>query len=178
METSHGTIVWLTGLSGAGKSSIANAVWQQLRLRGIEAEVLDGDELRAKINRDLGFSKQDRDENVRRIGSIAALLSGHGITVLVAAISPYRAARDMVRSMADSFIEVHVDAPLALCERRDPKGLYRRASRGEIAHLTGVDDPYEAPLNPEVHCRTDLESLEESVEKVLRIILVRAQQTG
>ncbi len=178
MEASSGTIVWLTGLSGAGKSSIANSVWQELRRQGIDAEVLDGDELRAQINRDLGFSKKDRDENVRRIGSIAALLSAHGVTVLVAAISPYRAARDLVRSTAGcSFVEVHVDAPLKICEQRDPKGLYRRARKGEIAHLTGVDDPYEAPLAPEVHCRTDLESLDESVNKVMNSILMRAKKT-
>jgi adenylylsulfate kinase len=165
-------VVWLTGLSGSGKTSIARAVEAALCERKVAVEVLDGDTIREKLSRGLGFSKQDRDENVRRAGYIAGLLAGHGVVVLVALISPYRAVRSEVRAQMAGlpFIEVYVNAPLAVCERRDPKGLYQKARRGEIASFTGLDDPYEPPLSPDVECRTDLESVEDSAKRVLNAL--------
>lgn len=168
-----GLTVWLTGLSGAGKSTIALAVHGHLEARGLHAEILDADELRKHLNRDLGFSKEDRDENVRRIGFVADLLTRHGIIVLVAAIAPYRKTRDEVREKIGRFVEVHVDAPLSLCESRDPKNLYKKVRRGELQNFTGVDDPYEPPLSPDVRCNTDTETIDESAAKVLQTILSR-----
>jgi adenylylsulfate kinase len=165
-----GVVVWLTGLSGSGKSTICHAVHEVLIARGMSVEILDGDDLRKELTRDLGFSKEDRDENIRRIGYVAHVLSRHGVVVLVAAISPYRASRDRVRKTVGNFLEVYVDAPLDVCESRDPKGLYAKARAGEILSFTGIDDPYEEPLKPEVHCDTFMEPLEESREKVLEAI--------
>jgi adenylyl-sulfate kinase len=162
--------VWLTGLSSAGKSSIAQAVCEQLRARGIPVELLDGDLVRRNLSHGLGFSKEDRDENIRRIGFVAELLSRHGVIVVVAAISPYRALRDEVRARIGNFVEVWVNAPLAVVEERDRKGIYRRCRAGELHGVTGLDDPYEPPLAPEVACHTDRETLEESTAKVLRAI--------
>ena len=166
-----GAIVWLTGLSGAGKSTIAHAAEAQLIAQGVCAEVLDGDSIREKFSRGLGYSKQDRDENVRRAGYVAGLLARHGVVVLVALISPYRAARDQVRedmrSAGIRFVEVFVNAPLDVCEARDPKGLYEKARRGEIPAFTGLEDPYEPPLSPEVECRTDRDTVETCVGSVL-----------
>ena len=138
---------------------------------GVAVEVLDGDVIREKFSRGLGFSKEDRDENVRRAGYVAKLLARHDVVVLVALISPYRAARDEVRAQMEGipFIEVYVNAPLAVCEGRDTKGLYGRARRGEIAAFTGVDDPYEAPVAAEVECCTDRESAEVSVGRVIEV---------
>jgi adenylylsulfate kinase len=133
-------------------------------------EILDGDVLRKHLSRDLGFSKEDRDENIRRIGFIADLLTRNGVVVLVAVISPYRAVRDEVRQRIGRFLEVYVDAPLEICEQRDPKGLYRRARRGELRGFTGIDDPYEAPLAPGVWCHTDRETLKDSTEKVISAV--------
>lgn len=163
----RGVTVWFTGLSGAGKTTIRMAVEQELRDRGLKVEVLDGDIVRQYLTKGLGFSKEDRDENIRRIGFVAHLLSRNGVVVLVSAISPYRATRDEVRQRTGDFVEVYVNAPLAICEQRDVKGLYKRARAGEIKQFTGIDDPYEAPLNADVECRTDEESLEESTAKVL-----------
>jgi adenylylsulfate kinase len=163
----RGATVWFTGLSGAGKTTIRMAVEQELRTRGYKVEVLDGDVVRENLTKGLGFSKADRDENIRRIGFVAHLLSRNGVIVLVSAISPYRDARDEVRSRIGDFVEVYVNAPLAVCEQRDVKGLYKKARAGEIKQFTGIDDPYEAPLNPEIECKTDQETLEESVAKVL-----------
>jgi adenylylsulfate kinase len=165
----HGSVVWLTGLSGSGKSTIARAVAQELLKQGVPVEVLDGDAIREKLSRGLGFSKQDRDENVRRVGYVAQLLARHGVVVVVALISPYRALRDEVRGGMNGilFIEVYVNAPLEVCEARDTKGLYQKARRGEISSFTGVDDPYEAPVSAEVECRTDRESVELSAGRVL-----------
>jgi adenylylsulfate kinase len=146
------------------------AVEQELRARGLKVEVLDGDIVRENLTRGLGFSKEDRDENIRRIGFVAHLLSRNEVIVLVSAISPYRSIRDEVRQRIGSFVEVFVNAPLAICEERDVKGLYKKARAGEIKQFTGIDDPYEAPLNPEVECRTDLESLEESTAKVIQYL--------
>lgn len=163
----RGVTVWLTGLSGAGKTTIARALEEELRARGRRVEVLDGDVIRQNLTRGLGFSKEDRDENIRRIGFVAHLLTRNGVIVLVAAISPYREVREEVRRRIGDFVEVYVNAPLEVCEQRDVKGLYRRARAGEISHFTGIDDPYEPPPAPEVECRTDRETVEESVRKVL-----------
>lgn len=168
MQTQQrGATIWFTGLSGAGKTTLCRAVEQKLRENGCRVEVLDGDLIRENITSGLGFSKEDRDENVRRIGFLAQMLTRNNVIVLVAAISPYRSARDKVRHNIENFIEVYVNAPLEVCEERDVKGLYQKARSGKIPHFTGIDDPYEPPLNPEVECRTDRETLEESVAKVL-----------
>lgn len=167
MQQRRGVTVWFTGLSGSGKSTIARALEAQLREWGYGLEVLDGDIVRTNLTKGLGFSREDRDENIRRIGFVSHLLTRNGVIVLVSAISPYRDIRDEVRDRIDDFIEVYVDAPLAVCENRDVKGLYKRARAGEIKQFTGIDDPYEAPLKPEVHCHTDQETIEESVVKVL-----------
>lgn len=163
----RGVTVWFTGLSGAGKSTIAEAVAKQLKAEGYPLEILDGDIVRTNLTKGLGFSREDRDENIRRIGFVAHLLTRNGTIVLVSAISPYREVRDEVRDRIGDFIEVHVSAPLEVCEQRDVKGLYRRARAGEIKGFTGIDDPYEAPLNPEINCQTHQETLEESVAKVI-----------
>ncbi|HEY3837318.1 MAG TPA: adenylyl-sulfate kinase, partial [Bryobacteraceae bacterium] len=154
--------IWFTGLSGAGKTTLNLAVYQQLETRGFRVESLDGDDVRRFLGRGLGFSKPDRDENIRRIGYVAGLLTRHGVVVLVSAISPYRAVRDEVRQSIGSFVEIYVDAPVEICEQRDTKGLYRRARSGELKGFTGVDDPYESPLQPEVVCHTGSETIEES----------------
>ncbi|AEB12563.1 Adenylyl-sulfate kinase [Marinithermus hydrothermalis DSM 14884] len=163
----RGVTVWFTGLSGAGKTTLARAIYDELKRRGHRVEILDGDVVRQYLTKGLGFSKEDRDENIRRIGFVAHLLTRNGVIVLVSAISPYRATREEVRRNIGDFIEVYVNAPLEVCEARDVKGLYKKARAGEIKNFTGIDDPYEPPVNPEVECRTDLESVEESVAKVL-----------
>jgi len=170
IATSGGLTVWFTGLSGAGKTTIAQAIYEKLWAKGLKVEILDGDVVRRQLSKDLGFSKEDRDENIRRLGFIAQLLNRNGVIVLVSAISPYRAIREEVRSAVPNFLEVYVNAPLEICEHRDPKGHYRKARSGEIAHFTGVTDPYEPPLIPEVECRTDLESLSDSVALVMKAI--------
>lgn len=163
----QGLTVWFTGLSGAGKSTLCREVERRLRERGCRVEVLDGDLVRRELTRGLGFSREDRDENIRRIGFVAHLLSRNGVIVLVAAISPYAATRQEVRQRVRRFVEVYVNAPLEVCEGRDPKGLYRRARAGEIPLFTGLSDPYEPPLAPEVECRTDLEPLPGCAERVM-----------
>ena len=162
----RGVTIWFTGLSGAGKTTINTAFREKLQTQGYKFEVLDGDIVRENLTKGLGFSKEDRDENIRRIGFVAHLLTRNDVIVLVSAISPYREIRDEVRGKIGEFVEVYVNAPLEVCEARDVKGLYQRARAGEIKSFTGIDDPYEPPLNPEVECRTDLEDLEESVSKV------------
>jgi adenylylsulfate kinase len=163
----RGVTVWLTGLSGAGKSTITDALEIELRNRGCKLEVLDGDIVRTNLTKGLGFSKEDRDTNIRRIGFVSHLLTRNGVIVLVSAISPYRAVREEVRETIGDFMEVYVSAPLEVCESRDVKGLYKRARSGEIKQFTGIDDPYEPPTNPEVNCETHNETLEESVNKVI-----------
>jgi adenylylsulfate kinase len=165
-------IFWksLTGLSGAGKTTICRAVEQKLLERDYKVEVLDGDIVRQNLTKGLGFSKEDRDENIRRIGFVAQLLTRNGVVVLVAAISPYRDVRNEVRQKIGNFIEVYVNAPLDVCEQRDVKGLYQKARAGEIKNFTGINDPYEAPTYPEVECQTNCETLDESVDKVLKAI--------
>ena len=162
-----GVTVWFTGLSGAGKTTITDALTAKLRDRGAKLEVLDGDIVRTNLTKGLGFSKEDRDENVRRIGFVSHLLTRNGVIVLVSAISPYRNIRDEVRERIGDFMEVYVSAPVEVCEQRDVKGLYAKARSGEIKQFTGISDPYEAPLNPEINCETHKETLEESVGKVI-----------
>ncbi len=163
-----GCVLWFTGLSGSGKTTISRGVEQELRLRKCLVEVLDGDVVRTHLSKGLGFSKQDRDTNIRRIGFVANLLSRDGIIAITAAISPYRNIRDEVRRMTESkFIEVYVNASVEVCEARDVKGLYAMARAGEIQGFTGIDDPYEEPLNSEIVCYTAEETVEESVAKVI-----------
>ncbi|MEA5551399.1 adenylyl-sulfate kinase [Anabaena cylindrica UHCC 0172] len=162
-----GVTVWLTGLSGAGKSTITKALEQKLQLLGHKTEVLDGDIVRQNLSKGLTFSKADRDENIRRIGFVSHLLTRNGVIVIVSAISPYRSVREEVKQRIGNFVEVYVNSPLAICEGRDVKGLYKKARSGEIKGFTGIDDPYEPPLNPEIECRTDQETIIESTEKIL-----------
>ncbi|BAU65007.1 adenylylsulfate kinase [Stanieria sp. NIES-3757] len=163
----RGVTVWFTGFSGAGKTTITNALVEELKNQGFDIEVLDGDIIRENLTKDLGFSKEDRDTNIRRIGFVAQLLTRHGVIVLVPVISPYRAIRAEMRQKIGDFVEVFVNAPLAVCEDRDVKGLYKKARAGEIKQFTGIDDPYEPPLNPDVECRTDKEEVAECVAKVM-----------
>ncbi len=162
-----GFTVWLTGLSGAGKSTIANGLARELRARGMKVEVLDGDVIRTNLSKGLGFSKEDRDTNVLRVGWVAEVLSRNGVAVLCALISPYRETRNKVRERIENFVEVYVNAPLEEVIRRDVKGLYKKALAGEIKNFTGISDPYEPPEQPEVICYTAQETIEESVQKVL-----------
>jgi sulfate adenylyltransferase len=164
----RGVTVWFTGLSGSGKTTISRGVEQELKKRGFNVEVLDGDVIRQNLTKGLGFSKEDRDENIRRIGFVAHLLTRNNAIVLAAAISPYRNIRREVRQRVGDFIEVYVDAPVEVCETRDTKGLYAKARSGEIKNFTGVSDPYEIPEAPEVVCYTDKESEQESVQKVIQ----------
>ena len=171
-QSSQGTglTVWFTGLSSAGKSTISKAVFEKLWARGYKVELLDGDAVRQNLSKGLGFSKEDRDENVRRVGFVAELLTRNGIIALVSLISPYRPVREEVRRRIGHFLEVYVHAPLEVCEQRDVKGLYRRARAGEFHGMTGVDDPYEPPLAADVECRTDRETAAESTAKVVEAI--------
>jgi adenylyl-sulfate kinase len=160
--------LWLTGLSGAGKSTLARAVQDELLGRGLPVEILDGDEVRATLSRGLGFSREDRDENVRRIGFVTRLLARNGVVAIAAAISPYRATRHEVRSAHEApFIEVFVDCSLDEIERRDTRGLYARARRGEVTEVSGVSAPYEPPLAPELRVKTDVETIDESRDAIL-----------
>jgi adenylyl-sulfate kinase len=169
-------IVWLTGLSGAGKSTLAAAV-RDVVAASQPVEVLDGDEIRAYLSKDLGFSRADRETNIRRIGFVARLLARHGVIAIAAAISPYASARHEVRALARAdrieFVEVFVSAALDSLVARDVKGLYRRALAGEVRNFTGISDPYEAPLEPEVTVRTDHESVQESTAKILKALADR-----
>lgn len=162
-----GFVLWFTGLSGAGKSTLSALVAEELRRRGVHVEVLDGDEVRTHLSKGLGFSKEDRDTNVRRIGFVAKLLARAGACAITAAISPYREVRDEQRAQIDRFVEVYCACPIDALAARDPKGLYKRALAGEIPHFTGIGDPYEPPLSPEVTLHTDRESKEESLAKLL-----------
>jgi adenylyl-sulfate kinase len=159
--------LWFTGLSGAGKSTIANIVAADLQDRGAKVELLDGDEVREHLSKGLGFSKEDRDTNIRRIGWVAKVLSRNGVIAITAAISPYRALRDEMRGQIDNFVEIHVATPFEVCEERDVKGLYAKARAGEIPQFTGLDDPYEPPLDPELRLETVGHSPEQSAAEVL-----------
>jgi adenylylsulfate kinase len=163
----RGAVIWFTGLSGSGKTTIAHQVEETLLESGVPVEILDGDVVRENLSKGLGFSKEDRDVNIRRIAFVAHLLQRNGVFVITAAISPYRAIREEARAMIKDFVEVYAEAPLEVCEERDVKGLYAKARAGEIKGFTGVDDPYEPPPRPEVTCKTDQETVEESAQKVL-----------
>lgn len=164
----RGVTVWFTGLSGAGKTTISRGVEKQLRSHGYKVEILDGDIVRQNLTKGLGFSKEDRDENIRRIGFVSHLLTRNGVIVLVSAISPYREIREEVRNRIGDFVQVYVNAPLKVCEERDVKGLYKKARAGEIKNFTGIDDPYEEPEQPDIMCQTDVESEAQSVANVLQ----------
>ncbi len=165
-------ILWFTGLSGSGKSTLAHAVEERLFEMGIHTYVLDGDNIRSGLNKDLGFSAEDREENIRRIGEVAKLFVDAGIITLTAFISPYKKDRQLVRNLVENgeFIEIYVKCPLEVCEQRDVKGLYKKARAGIIKNFTGIDDPYEEPENPEIIVETDKESLEESVNKIIKYL--------
>lgn len=172
MNGHKSAILWYTGLSGAGKSTLANKVEEKLFERGLHTYVLDGDNIRHGLNKGLGFSAEDRKENIRRIGEVAKLFVDGGVIVSTAFVSPYRADRDMVRAMmpAGEFIEIFVAASLEVCESRDPKGLYKKARAGEIKNFTGIDDPYEAPENAELSIDTGAKSLEECAAEVMNYL--------
>ncbi|CAH2715197.1 putative adenylyl-sulfate kinase [Neobacillus rhizosphaerae] len=173
IKNGHGSsVLWFTGLSGSGKSTIANAVSNELHRQGINEYVLDGDNIRHGLNRDLGFSDQDRTENIRRIGEVAKLFVDSGTVVTTAFISPFRSDRDQVRDLFEGgeFIEVFVDCPLEECERRDPKQLYAKARRGEIKEFTGINSPYETPERPEITIHSDLLTVKDAVEQILKYL--------
>jgi adenylylsulfate kinase len=171
---SKGTIVWLTGLSGAGKSTIGGELLSHFHEMNLNAELLDGDEIRELLSKGLGFSKEDRDLNIRRIGYVARLLARNGVLAITAAISPYREIRDEVRRLAAldgvRFVEVYLNPSLDSLIARDTKGLYRKALAGEISHFTGISDPYEPPLNPQIEIHTDTQSVEDSVEFIMKYL--------
>lgn len=165
-------VIWFTGFSGSGKSTVANCLERQLHGLGRHSMLLDGDNIRQGLNRDLGFTEADRIENIRRIGEVAKIMSDAGLIVITAFISPYRADRDMVRTLlsAGEFIEVHLSTPLAVCEERDPKGLYRKARRGEIPNFTGIDAPYEPPPAPELRIDTSVIPAEECATSIITLL--------
>ncbi|MCX8161133.1 MAG: adenylyl-sulfate kinase [Candidatus Saccharicenans sp.] len=166
-QEQRGFTLWFTGLPCSGKSAVADRVAEVLRAHNLKVERLDGDVVRQSLCRDLGFSKKDRDENIRRVAFVAKLLTRNGVAVLTSFISPYREIRDEARREIGEFIEVYVKCPLEVCMSRDVKGMYQKAIRGEIKEFTGISDPYEEPVNPELVLETDRESLEESARKVL-----------
>jgi adenylyl-sulfate kinase len=163
----QGFVLWFTGLSGSGKTTLAKPIEQELKRRGLRAERLDGDIVRQSLTRDLGFTKEDRDKNIERITFVAKLLSRNGVAVMCSFISPYRVVRQKVREETTSFIEVYVEVPLEEAINRDVKGLYQKAINGEIPNFTGISDPYEEPLGPEIRVPTHLETVEESVQRIL-----------
>ncbi|MFG1791134.1 adenylyl-sulfate kinase [Nocardia sp. NPDC049149] len=177
----HGITVWLTGLPSAGKTTLAGALAGQLRAEGRRCEVLDGDVVRQHLAQDLGFSRDDRDANVRRVGWVARLLATHGVIVIASIISPYRAARDGVRAYHRAggidFVEVHVATPLSVCVERDVKGLYARAKAGEITGLTGIDDPYEPPEKPDLRLDTSTDTVDQSLAELLAVLATRLPQS-
>ncbi|MFN8525485.1 MAG: adenylyl-sulfate kinase [Chloroflexota bacterium] len=175
---SQGFTVWFTGLSGAGKTTLSEKLAALLRDRGHQVELLDGDVVRTHLSKGLGFSREDRDTNIRRIGFVSKLLSRNGVAVVTAAISPYRSVRDEVRAEIDQFIEVYVKCSLDELVRRDVKGLYAKALRGEISQFTGVSDPYEEPLAPEVTVETDREAVDESLSKIIHALHARGLLLG
>ena len=171
----RGAIIWFTGLSGSGKSTLAHAIEEELHQRGCRTFVLDGDNVRHGLCGDLGFSSKDRQENVRRIGEMAKLFMEAGVIVLTAFISPCRADRDRVRSMVETgeFIEIYCDSPIEVCERRDVKGLYKKARTGQIAEFTGISSPYEIPVAPELTLNTGGDLLDDCVKQVVELLLNR-----
>ena len=163
-----GFTIWFTGLSGSGKSTISEILEKKFRQKTLKIEVLDGDVVRTHLSKGLGFSKEDRDANIRRIGYVASLLSRNGVIAITAAISPYREIRDEVRAMHENFVEVYAKCPLEVLEKRDVKGLYKKARTGELKQFTGISDPYEEPLQPEIVVETDKETPEQSAEKIIK----------
>lgn len=165
-------VLWLSGLSGSGKSTIANSLEEALYHHGKHTYLLDGDNIRHSLNSDLGFSEEDRHENIRRIGEVTRILVDAGLIVITAFISPFRQDREMVKKLFETneYIEIFIDAPLSLCEQRDTKGLYEKARNGEIADFTGISSPYEIPLSPAIHIETQKQSIDESVEKIMRFL--------
>lgn len=178
----QGFVVWFTGLSGSGKSTLAEALAPVLRERGRRIEILDGDIVRTNLSKGLGFSKEDRDANIRRIGFVANLLARNGVGVITAAISPYRAIREENRALVENdggaFIEVHAAATVEQCEARDVKGLYAKARAGEIKGFTGIDDPYESPAAPEVRCETGIDQPDASLRQILACLEARGLAPG
>jgi len=166
----RGFTLWFTGLSGSGKSTLSRKVEEILLERGLKVEVLDGDVVRTNLSKGLGFSKEDRDTNIRRIGFVCHLLTRNDVAAVAAAISPYQAIRDENRKLIGSFVEVFCKCPIEVLKERDPKGLYKKVEAGEIKHFTGIDDPYEEPTDPEVIVETDKESEEESVAKIVKTL--------
>jgi adenylylsulfate kinase len=167
-----GFTVWFTGLSGAGKSTIAEMLYHEFQARGMKTEILDGDVVRQNLSKGLGFSKEDRDTNILRIGFVAELLTRNGVATICCPISPYRQTRDQVREMVGAFVEVYVHATIEeLAQNRDPKGLYKKALAGQITGFTGVDDPYEAPEHPELVLDTMVETPEESLQRTLTTLM-------
>lgn len=169
----QGFTVWFTGLSGAGKTTLSTLLAARLREGGCEAELLDGDIIRTNLSKGLGFTREDRDTNIRRIGFVCELLSRHGVIAIAAAISPYRETRAEVKRNIHNFVEIFVDCPIEVLRIRDVKGLYKLAASGSVDRFTGVSDPYEAPLDPDVVVHSDVESTEESLEKVWSALLRR-----
>ena len=165
-------VLWMTGLSGAGKSTIANALEQRLHEMGKHTYLLDGDNVRHGLSQDLGFTEDDRVENLRRIAEVSKLMVDAGLIVISAFISPFKSERDAARAIFsnDEFFEVFIDAPLEVVEQRDTKGLYKRARSGEVKHFTGISSPYEAPQKPEIHLHTDLDGVEQSVDHIIQTI--------
>ena len=165
-----GFTLWFTGMSGSGKTTLARKVEEILLERGMKVEVLDGDIIRQHLSKGLGFSKEDRDENIRRIGWVCHILTRNDVVAIASAISPYKKIREENRKLIGRFVEVYCKCPIDVLKERDPKGLYAKALRGEIKNFTGIDDPYEPPDNPEIICETDKESVEESVNKIIRTL--------
>jgi adenylylsulfate kinase len=162
----EGVVIWFTGLSGAGKSTLAEAIAPKLRGHGKRVEILDGDVVRTNLSKGLGFSREDRDTNIARIAFVAHLLARNGVIVITAAISPFRETRDNARKLIGDFVEVHVAPPLEECIRRDVKGLYKKAIAGEIQQFTGISDPYEEPLSPEIRIDTSVVSVDEGAGRI------------
>lgn len=164
-------VIWFTGLSGSGKSTLANMLEQDLHGKGIRTFILDGDNVRKGLNKDLDFTDAGRNENIRRIGEVAKLMTDAGLVIIAAFVSPFREERRNLRELLgnDVFVEVFVDTPLDVCERRDTKGLYSKARKGEIKHFTGISSPFEAPENPDIHIRTSEETPEESLDKIVAV---------
>ena len=172
-ELTKGFTVWLTGMSGAGKSTVARMLEQRLCATGARVEVLDGDVVREHLSKGLGFSREDRDENIRRITYVCEVLSRHGVIAIAAVVSPYRDARDEARARIPEFVEVYLECSLDVLIERDTKGLYRKALAGQLAHFTGISDPYEAPFSAEVNIRSDRETPEQSVNKIWEALAER-----
>ncbi len=170
MANHPGFTLWFTGLSGAGKTTLGKKIEKILLKRGMNVELLDGDVVRTNLSKGLGFSKEDRDTNIRRIGFVSSLLARNNTVCIAAAISPYQGIRDEVRGMHENFVEVYTECSIEKLEERDTKGLYKKARAGEIKGFTGIDDPYEAPKNPEVEVHTENEGIDESVDKIIRYL--------